>query len=160
MKIALFIGDHAADDLMVRVGWYLTRLVQKGPYGIVTHVEAIHAEHGDGTVTIAGASVRDEGVRATRVRLNPDHWLIADVPQWEVQKSIALLAQTRGAKYDWRGALATCLPGSPQAGRWFCNEWVGQPFLKAAATFGPHHFAALCLSLGQDMTAEFFRSRS
>lgn len=160
MKVCLYVGDHAADGFAVRLGWYLTRLAQKGPYGEVTHIEAIHEEHTDGTVTIAGASVRDEGVRGKRCYLNTGHWLIADVPQWDVQKSIALLAQTRGAKYDWRGALATQLPGSPQAGRWFCNEWVGQPFIKAPATFGPHQFAAVALTLGSDVTAEFFGSRS
>ncbi|UUZ75551.1 hypothetical protein LP414_27935 [Polaromonas sp. P1(28)-13] len=98
-------------------------------------------------------------MRDKLVRLNPNHWLIVDVPQWDVRLSIDLLARTRGALYDWRGALATCLPGSPDSRRWFCNEWVGEPYVRAPATFGPHHFAAICLSLGRDVTAEFFAAR-
>lgn len=146
------------DSWLVRAGWRLTRLVQKGMFGHVTHVEAIHAEHPDGSVTIASASIRDGGVRSKVTRLDPDHWRIVDVPQWETRRSADLLLQTRGAPYDWRGALATCMPGSPQTGRWFCNAWVAAPFLEAPATFGPHQFAAICLSLGRDITNEFFRS--
>lgn len=160
MKVALFIGDHTNDSLAVRAGWWLTRLAQKGPYDRVTHVEAVHAEHADGTVTLASASVRDDGVRAKRTWLNPANWQIVDVPQWDVNLSAELLAHTNGLPYDWRGALATCLPSSPQDGRWFCSEWVGAPFLKAPATFGPHQFAAVALSLGRDVSAEFFSQRA
>ena len=160
MKVALFVGDHKGDDLLVRSGWWLTRLAQKGEYDRVTHVEAIHAEHTDGSVKIASASVRDKGVRGKDVQLNPLHWRIADVRSWDVARSIELLVQTDGETYDWRGAFATCMPGSPASPHGFCNAWVGYPFLKASATFGPHHFAAVCLSLGRDVTQDFFRSRA
>lgn len=160
MKTCHYIGDHAADSWLVRAGWGVTRVVQKGPFGHVTHVEAIHAEHADGSVTIASASVRDEGVRAKRVMLNPAHWLVLDVPQWDVQRSIELLEATQGLPYDWRGAIATAFLGSQDNTRWFCNEWVAYPFLRSPATFGPHHFAAICLSFGRDTTADFFGSRA
>ena len=160
MIVAHYTGNHAADNLAARAGWYLTQLAQKGPYGHITHTEAIHAEHSDGSVTIASASLRDGGVRSKRVTLNPAHWMITDVPQWDVEHSVDLLAMTHGAGYDLRGALATVLPGAPKAGRYFCNHWVGLPFIKASPTFGPHHFAAICLSLGKDITTEFFNSRS
>lgn len=160
MKVALFVGNHAADSWLVRLGWWITRLVQKGPFGYVTHVEAIHAEHADGSVTIASASVRDAGVRARRVQLNPAHWRIVDVPQWDVRRSVELLGTTNGLPYDWRGAVATAFLGSQDRDRWFCNEWVAQPYLQAPATFGPNHFAAVCLSLGRDVTAEFFGARA
>ena len=159
MRVALYIGDHAGDDLLVRAGWYLTRLVQKGPYGCVTHVEAIHEEHADGSVTIASASLRDGGVRAKRTTLDPLHWWIVDVPQWGVERSVALLASTNGMPYDMRGAIATAFLGSQDSARWFCNEWVSSPFVRAPATFGPHHFAALSLSMGRDITTEFFEAR-
>ena len=159
MKISLYVGDHAKDDWLARFGWAITRYTQKGPYGDVTHVEAIHAEHADGTVTMASASLRDGGVRAKTVRLNPAHWMIADVPQWDVQDSIDFLAQTNGAPYDWRGAWATRLPGSGDDSAWFCNEWVSAPFLQASDTFGPHHLASICLSLGRDVTQAFFLNR-
>lgn len=159
MKVALFTGNHEEDDVMLRIGWWLTKKFQKGPYGYITHVEAIHQEYADGSVLIASASLRDNGVRSKQVKLNPLHWIIVDVPRWDVEKSKALLLQTAGMPYDWRGALATCLPGSPAADSSFCNRWVGEPYLKASATFGPHHFAAICLTLGNDFTREFFRSR-
>jgi len=160
MKIALYTGDHAADTLPVRAGWWITRKVQKGPHSGTTHVEAIHAEHGDGSVTIASSSIRDKGVRDKQVRLNPAHWRIVNVLTWNVQESITLLAQTRGAGYDMRGAIATAFIGSQDSTRWFCNEWVGAPFLNASATFGPHQFHAVALSLGRDVTKDFFKSRA
>lgn len=159
MKVALFVGDHAADSLLVRIGSWLTQLVQKGPYGHVTHCEAIHAEHDDGSVTIASASVRDGGVRSKQIRLNPAHWWIVDVPQWDVAKSIYFLADTDGEKYDWRGAIATVFLGSQDNSRWFCNEHVAAPFILASGTLSPSQFAAIVLSLGQDVTAEFFGAR-
>jgi len=160
MKVALYTSNHIADSLSVRAGWWITRKVQKGPFSSTTHIEAIHKEHSDGTVTIASSSLRDGGVRSKEILLNPLHWRIIDVPMWDVEKSIKLLSHTKGAKYDFRGAIATAFIGSPQAGRFFCNQWVGFPYLQASATFGPHHFHAICLSLGSDVTQDFFRCRS
>ena len=156
MKVAFYIGDHRDDDWAARAGWYVTQLVQKGPYGCVTHVEAIHAEHSDGTVTIASSSLRDKGVRAKRVRLNPAHWRIVDVPSWDVALSIALLEQTEGMLYDLRGAIATAFLGAQDNDRYFCNEWVAEPFVVASATFGPHQLCAIALSLGTEETSSFF----
>lgn len=159
MKVAMFIGNHAGDTLLVRAGCWLTRRVQKGPYATTTHVEAIHAEHADGSVTIASSSIRDGGVRDKRVWLNPLHWRVIDVPYWDVRRSIEHLSRTRGEKYDKRGAIATVFIGSQDPGQWFCNEHVGYPFLKAAATFSPSTFHAVCLSFGKDITDEFFKVR-
>lgn len=160
MKVALYIGDHATDGWLVRAGWAITRFVQKGPYSGVTHVEAIHAEHGDGSVTIASASVRDGGVRQKRTVLEPTHWRIVEVPSWPLSSSLDLLHRTNGLPYDWRGAIATAFLGSQDNRRWFCNEWVGHPYLMASANFGPHQFAAVALSLGRETTVDFFKSRS
>lgn len=159
MLICHYIGNRRSDGWLPRLGVALTRLAQKGPYSHVTHTEAIHALHDDGTVTIASSSLRDGGVRSKCVMLNPAHWLITNVPQWDVQASIDLLAITEGWPYDWRGALATVLPGSQNDASAFCNEWVGSPYLKASGTFGPHHFAAICMSIGTDVTASFFSTQ-
>jgi len=159
MLIAHYTGDHTGDGLLARTGVSLTRFGQKGPYGHITHTEAIHAEHLDGTVTIVSASLRDGGVRAKRTRLNPDHWIITDVPQWDVARSIELLQHTAGWPYDLRGALSTLLPGRPSDSAYFCNRWVSAPYLRAAGSFGPHHLAAICLSIGEDITTDFFGSR-
>lgn len=159
MKLALYIGNHDTDSLSVRAGWWITRKVQKGPFSGVTHVEAIHDEYPDGSVKIVSSSLREGGVRAKRVVLTPGCWTIVDVPVWDVEKSKALFAETAGQGYDMRGAVATVFLGSPEHGRWFCNEWVSAPYLQAPATFGPNQFAAISLSLGVDATRSFFESR-
>jgi len=160
MLIAHFTGDHSSEGWQSRAGAWATKLGQKGPFSNITHTEAIHQEFPDGSVVIASASLRDGGVRSKRVTLNPDHWIITDVPEWDVAQSIVLLNHTDGMPYDLRGALATVLPGRPSDTAYFCNRWVGQPYLKASGSFGPHHFAAICLSIGQDVTTDFFNSRA
>jgi len=160
MKIAFYIGDHAADSWGVRIGNYLTRLAQKGEYDQATHCEAIHTEYPDGSVVIASATTREGGVRFKTVRLHPESWRIVDVPMWNVLKSVELLSITAGQPYDWRGALATVLPGHHKSGQWFCNEWVGAPYIKAPETFQTAQFMAICMSLGKEVTQEFFQARA
>lgn len=160
MLIAQYTGDHATDGVAARLGWAITRYTQSGPYGTVTHCEAIHEELTNGEVLIASASLRDGGVRAKRVRLNPEHWMIVDCPGWELAKSQDLLLKTTGKGYDLRGALATRLPGRQNNARWFCNEWVGHPYLPASHTFGPHQFCAVTRAVGTDVTKTFFESRA
>ena len=156
MLVAHYIGNHAKDTLAVRTGWAITRAVQRGTYKAVTHCEAIHAVNADGSVTIASASVRDGGVRTKHnVRLTPGNWLIVDVPSWDVQRSIDWFAFNNGTPYDWRGALATVLPGTQSDNGWFCNEAVGSSVgLKDPQIFGPAQFASICMSLGKDVTAQ------
>ena len=159
MKLAFYIGTHLKDGLPARLGAKITRLVQKGPYAKFTHVEAIHAEHSDGAVTIASSSLRDGGVRDLRTTLNPDFWRIVDVPCFEVERSLELLETTRGAKYDIYGAIATAFIGHQDEHLWFCNEWVGYPYLKAAGNIGPHQLGAIALSFGTEITESFFMER-
>jgi len=148
MKVALYVGDHSNDDWLVQMTCRVIRLVQKGPFRMVTHVEAIHAEHADGSVTIASSSLRDKGVRTKRVVLTPGNWQIIDVPLWDTQRSIDWFKLHDGMPYDWRGALATQLPGSGRANEWFCNEAVGASVgLQTPDRLGPHQFAAIASSL-------------
>lgn len=157
MLIALYIGPHTSDTLPVRLAWKATRLVQKGPLGIVKHVEAIHEVYTNGEVTLASSSLRDKGVRIKTTKLNPAHWIIVEVPQWSVQKSILWFESHEGDAYDIRGALATVLPGTSSPDRWFCNEAVGASVgLICPETFGPNQFAAIALTLGTNVTMEFF----
>jgi hypothetical protein len=157
MITAHYIGNHSKDGFLVRLGWALTRLVQRGQYKRVTHSEAIHKIHDDGTVTIASSSLRDKGVRAKRVRLTKGQWLIIEVPSWDVNRSIDLLDQTKGTPYDSLGAISTALLLGQNDGRFFCNEWVGKPFLQSSSIFSPAEFATICASFGEDITERFFR---
>lgn len=163
MKVALYIGDHKQDALMVRLGWWITRMGQKGEYAQVTHVEAILAEHADGSVDIGSSSIRDGGVRIKeRVFLNQDHWIIADVPKWSAKKARKWFVEHAGEKYDTRGAFATAFPIQwTQPNRWFCNQAVGASAgMKSPEVFGPSQFAAAILSFGSNVTAEFFNPRN
>lgn len=162
MKVALYIGDHKKDTLSVRIGWAATRLVQKGEFANVTHVEAILAEHDDGSVDIGSSSIRDGGVRVKTVKLNPEHWLIVDVPKWSVVKARKWFAEHCGEKYDSRGAFASAFPIQwKQKDRWFCNESVGASAgMKSPEIFGPSQFAAAVLTWGTNVTAEFFYERA
>ena len=162
MKIACYIGNHAKDGLSIRLGWAITRLVQRGRWAQVTHMEAIHAEHADGSVDIASASLREGGVRVKRqVHLAPGNWQIIDVPAWPLERSQELLQLTLGHPYDVRGAIASALPlFKPSPTRWFCNEWVAAPFIEESWQFGPASTVALAITAGGfDVTEPFNQKR-
>ncbi len=159
MLVAHYIGVQQDAPLLAQAGWYVTRKTQKGRYARVTHCEAIHDLHPDGSVTMASSSLSDKGVRPKTLFLKREHWLIADVESWDVERSRILLLETRGQPYDWRGAWATRMPGSENSLQWFCSEWVAYPYLHASATFGPHHLAAITFSIGRDVTDDFHAER-
>ena len=151
MKLALYIGNHDKDKWSVRIGWWLTRLVQKGKYAQVTHVEAILKEHEDGSVTIGSSSLRDGGVRMKRVHLTAGHWEIMDVPQWSADDAMLWFISHDGEHYDWRGAFASCMPFQwRKTQQWFCNEAVGASVgLESPDIFGPSQFAAICYTFSE-----------
>lgn len=159
MLVAHYIGAHRGDSLGIRMGWAAVRAVQRGEFKRVTHVESILDEHDDGSVTIASSSLRDGGVRAKRVMLNPEHWLISDVRLWDVSRALALIDATAGMPYDLFGAMATVLPTRQKGGSYFCSEWVAAPFLRSPHTFGPAQLCAITMSIGRDVTTEFFAAR-
>jgi hypothetical protein len=156
MLVAHYIGP-AKPGLAAWIGWHLTVLAQKSPFDLCTHTEAIHAVHEDGSVTIASASLADKGVRLKeRVKLNPEHWIITDVPQWDVSKSVTWFQQAikDGLEYDKRGALATMLPGRQNSKKVFCTEAVLAPFMQAPHYYTPSLCLDLCLSIGQIQKSE------
>lgn len=161
MKTAHYIGDHAADDFTVRMGWALTRSVQRGQFKNVTHSEAILKELWDGSVRIGSSSVRDGGVRQKETTLNRLHWRIIDVPCWDVAKAQVWFDNPANDNqpYSWGGAAAAGLPFLPGGGGIFCNQAVGAPFLCDSSLFTPAEFACICLSFGRDVTQEFFAER-
>ena len=162
MKTAHYIGTHRKDKLSVRIGWALTRLVQFGPFKKVTHSEAILLEYTDGKVLLGSSSARDGGVRQKIARLNPAHWLIIDVPQWDVAKAQAWfdLPANLDQPYSWGGAARAGLPFLPGGPGVFCNQAVGAAFLHDSSLFTPAEFAAICGDFGQEVTAEFFAQRA
>jgi hypothetical protein len=160
MLIAHFVGNHAADTLAVRAGWALTRLVQKGEFGRVTHCEAILRDYGGGLADIASSSVRDGGVRIkSKVPMTHGNWLMTSVPMWLEDFSRSWFERYAGAPYDWRGAFATVMPGHDRGTEFFCSEAVGASVgLVTPQAFTPAQFAAICMSFGRNVTDEFFQS--
>jgi len=160
LKTALYIGNHSGDALSVRAGWALTRMVQRGLYQRVTHTEMILDEMAGGSVLIGSSSLREGGVRIKKAKLTPGHWMIVDVPSWDSGQSFNWFIKYKGDKYDLRGALATVLPGSQYFDRWYCNEACAASVgIVEPQLFGPAQFAAITMSLGRDVTDDFFKAR-
>ena len=155
MLIAHYIGPPKS-GIAASAGWHLTVLAQKAPFDYCTHTEAIHAVHGDGSVTIASSSIADRGVRTKRTKLTLEHWIITDVPQWDVSKSTQYFAQAleNHVQYDFMGALATMLPGHHDGNKVFCTEAVLAPFVQAPHYYTPALCLSLCLSVGKQLTHE------
>lgn len=167
MLVALYVGDHRDDTLLVRLGWKATRIAQRGIFRRVTHVEAILRRNPDGSVVIGSSTLRPEnnghdGVRVKHdVHLRAGSWRIFDVPSWDVAKAWAYFNEHDGWRYDKRGALGTVFPlvgHNPR--KKFCNGAVGDPFIPSAHTLGPAQFAIIVSLLGYEITDEFFAARS
>lgn len=161
MIISHYIGDHKKDTLYVRLGWAATRLVQFGQFQNITHCEAILKEFDDGSVIIGSSSVRDGGVRQKKVYLNPENWILINVPSWDVNKSQDWFNVHNGNPYSWGGAIRAGLPFLRGGDGFFCNQSVGAPFLVDSSMFTPAAFACITLSMpgSSYITKEFFDSR-
>jgi len=143
-----YVGNHAQDTLAVRLGWAATRLVQRGQFARVTHVEGYYPTYAEGHACIASASLRDGGVRVKYAELTPENWVAIDVPCWDAKSSLDFILAHVGEKYDLRGAVATVFLSGQDADRWFCNEIVGASVgLVSPDTFGPAQFMAVALSM-------------
>lgn len=148
MIILGYVGNHAQDTLAVRLGWAATRLVQRGQFARVTHVEGYYGANAEGQAYIASASLRDGGVRAKYAKLTPENWVAIDVPCWDAKSSLAFILPHVGEKYDLRGAVATVFLSDQDGDRWFCNEILGASVgLISPDTFGPAQFMAIALSM-------------
>jgi hypothetical protein len=159
MLTAHYVGP-ARPGLAAYLGWHATVWAQKGPYDFCTHTEAIHHQFTDGTVTIASSELH-EGARTKRCALNAENWIVVDVPAWDVRESVQFFqaAIACGTLYDKRGALATMLPGRHSEDKLYCTEAVLSPFVRAPHYYTPAMGLALCLSIGTDITQDFFKGR-
>lgn len=127
MIVLGYIGNHKKDDIFVRLGWFITRLVQTGKFKRVTHTECVHAGNNYKLCTIASSSARDHGVRTKEnIALTKGNWIALDVPQWSIEPSQAWFKAFDGCAYDWLGAIGTKLPFFRNlhysVERFFCNE--------------------------------------
>jgi len=113
MLTAWYIGDHDDDGYLARLGYKITRIGQvRQLFGQVTHCEAILDVGFDGIHRIAGASLRDKGVRVKLTELNREHWTILDVPLWDRVRCLAWFEAKSALKipYSALGAASSASP--------------------------------------------------
>lgn len=167
MKIALYIGDHKNDTLIVRLGWWLTLLTQKG--SMVTHGEVIVSENDDGTVDIASATLRKEtkngksGVRIKKnVKLQRGKWKIIDVPAFDKSRALDWFINHEGLGYDKRGAFASILPiWWSSKDKYFCYQSICNSVgIGCGEGFTGPVFEAMLLRFGNDVTQDFFNAHA
>ena len=95
------------------------------------------------------ASARDGGVRSKTMPLPPDKWDLIPIRDVDAYDKVwALFQATRGAKYDYCGALGLVLPIRQARQRWFCSEWCAKALeLGQPEKFSPNRLAH-CLAGG------------
>ena len=95
------------------------------------------------------ASLRDGGVRSKTMPLPADKWDLLEIRDVDAYDKVwALFQQTRGAKYDYCGALGLVLPIRQARQRWFCSEWCAKALeLGQPEKFSPNRLAH-CLAGG------------
>lgn len=89
------------------------------------------------------ASLRDGGVRSKTMPLPADKWDLLEIRDVDAYDKVwALFQQTRGAKYDYCGALGLVLPIRQARQRWFCSEWCAKALkLGQPEKFSPNRLA-------------------
>ena len=103
-----------------RLGDWLIRTFTRSPY---SHCE-IAVNKGNGQYACYSASLRDGGVRCKTMPLPDDKWDLIPIRDADAYDRVwALYQNTRGAKYDFGGALGVVLPIRQAAQKWFCSEW-------------------------------------
>lgn len=145
----------------MRLGWWLTRLVQRGPHKRVTHCEVILSGDAD-ECTIASASVRDGGVRTKTTDLTRDHWMIYDLPSFDAAQAKQWFDAHDREPYSMLGAAASALVFLPYSMGQFCSKAVAAAVgIVGADDITPQELADMCATFGADVTDEFFeRNRS
>ena len=95
------------------------------------------------------ASLRDGGVRSKTMPSPADKWDLLEIRDVDAYDKVwALFQQTRGAKYDYCGALGLVLPIRQARQRWFCSEWCAKALeLGQPEKFSPNRLAH-CLAGG------------
>lgn len=97
---------------------FITRIATRGDY---SHCEVAMLRD-DGLYDCYSSSARDGGVRKKTMPLPPHKWDLMAVG-CSKQQVVDFYHKTKGAKYDWLGALGLVLPLTQNHGRYFCSEW-------------------------------------
>ena len=137
--LALYKGRKRLMDWAVRTA-------TRGQY---SHCEIAVKHDFTDTYHCYSASARDGGVRSKRMLLPADKWDLLEIRDVDAYDKVwALFQQTRGAKYDYCGALGLVLPIRQARQRWFCSEWCAKALeLGQPEKFSPNRLAH-CLAGG------------
>lgn len=116
VQIAFYKGSKRLFNRLT--SWWLA-----GPY---SHVELVLGYDQAGQAICASSSMMDGGVRVKHMRLNPDHWDVAEVSGC-ADAAWAWLAEHEGAGYDYLGLLGFVarVLGHDQK-RFVCSEAVAE----------------------------------
>jgi hypothetical protein len=168
MKILAFVGKHERkkEGWSTWLGWGIVRAAQIGAsFRRCTHVES-HLSGPWHNCSIGSSTLRKDeaagktGVRIKDgVRLTPGHWLVIDMPMWDVEDAIYWHGMHGGAGYSWLGSLSTIFWFLPKdRRRKNCVTAVGEPHgVVDVDRMTTAAFIALCFSVGgKDVTKPFF----
>ncbi|AOJ13140.1 hypothetical protein [Burkholderia vietnamiensis] len=144
MLFAFYKGHGAIVDRAIR--WW-----QRGPY---SHVEAVLADHDNGTFECASSS-RDTGVRIATLALPAAEWDVLEMPA-DVDAVRGWFETRTGAGYDWFGIFGFVLrPVIGEPGRYFCSEAIASALgINEPWRLDPNGFADLVAAIARcDRTA-------
>lgn len=119
--LALYKGRKKGSNLtalLARFSDWLTRKLTKGEY---SHCEIVLVN--DGLSLCYSASVRDGGVRKKEMILDHEKWdliTLEKVSEFQVRQ---YFEKTKGAKYDFWGALGIVFGIKQKRSKFFCSEW-------------------------------------
>ncbi|MGY4677818.1 enoyl-CoA hydratase [Pasteurella sp. P03HT] len=119
--LALYKGRKKGKNLtalLARFSDWLTRKLTKGEY---SHCEIVLAN--DGRTFCYSASIRDGGVRKKEMTLDNDKWDLIKLERVSESQVRSYFNKTKGAKYDWWGAVGIVCGIRQKHSKYFCSEW-------------------------------------
>lgn len=170
MLVAFYKSNHKKDPFPASLGYAFIKLGQIGEaFSEFTHCEAIF-EGDKEKVRMGSASVRDGyEVRITEAQLNPEHWVILDVPSKSAEESELWFLQNVKTTYSMIGAMASATwivriflhlfqIKATELGQW-CSRAVPESMqIKGSENMNVSEFMTVLVNLPgtRDVTAEFF----
>ena len=127
-------------ELWQRLMDWAVRAATRGQY---SHCEIVVKHSFADDYHCYSASARDGGVRSKTMPLPPDKWDLIPIRDVDAYDKVwALFQATRGAKYDYCGALGLVLPIRQARQRWFCSEWCAKALgAEQPEKFSPNELA-------------------
>lgn len=119
--LALYKGRKKGNNLnslLARLSDWLTRKLTKGEY---SHCEIVLVN--DGLSLCYSASIRDGGVRKKEMTLDSEKWDLIKLERVSESQVRHYFDKTKGAKYDWWGAIGIVLGVKQKRSKFFCSEW-------------------------------------